>query len=138
MGIEGLREAVFTYFVQTLSDECSSLCRMTEGGSLFRSISVTALASNSWEAFICELESKAPTLLHTLLTLVCVNDGRNTKKVGASHFPGVCAAIAVLLKERSREMCGLQSLVSVLMYACHCEKQVCHTIMFSINNLGLI
>lgn len=78
-----------------------------------------------WEAFITELACKAPTLLHTLMTLVSFNDGRNTTKVGAAHYPGVSAAVAILLKERNREMCSIQSLVSVLMYSCHCEKQVC-------------
>lgn len=83
-----------------------------------------SLASNSWDAFIIELQSKAPTLLLILLTLVSFNDSSNAKKVGATHFPGVCAAVAVLLKERNREMCGFQSLVSALLYACHSEKQV--------------
>ncbi len=45
-------------------------------------------------------------------------------KVGEAHFPGICSAAAILLKERNREMCGLQSLVSLLMYSCHAEKQV--------------
>lgn len=82
-----------------------------------------SLVSNSWDAFIIELQSKVPTLLLILLTLVSFNDSRNAK-VGATHFPGVCAAVAVLLKERNREMCGFQSLVSALLYACHSEKQV--------------
>lgn len=88
------------------TDEFSSLCQRT--GSLFRSIPVTALARNNWDVFVSELKSKAPTLLNILLTLVSFNDRRNTTKVGAAHHPGVCAAVAVLLKERSREMCGLQ------------------------------
>ncbi len=125
MQTDPLREAVYTHLLETLTKECGNLCSTSEGTSLFRRLSVTALPSKSWESFIIELESKAPTLLHTLLTLVSFNDRRNTQKVGASHFPGICAAVAVLLKERSREMCGLQSLVSVLMYSCHCEKQAC-------------
>ena len=117
-----LQEAAYTYLLKSLSQECSNLCQTSDGGSLFRRITVTALANNS---YIGELKSKAPILLHTLFTLVSFNDRRNTKKVGDAHFPGICAAVAVLLKERNREMCGLQSLVSVLMYCCHCEKQVC-------------
>lgn len=30
----------------------------------------------------------------------------------------------MILKERNREMCGLQSVVSLLMYNCHCYSQV--------------
>ena len=69
--------------------------------------------TNCWDTFISELESRAPTLLHIMLTLVSFNDRRNKIKVGASHHPGVCAAVAILLKERSKNMCGLQSLVFV-------------------------
>ena len=53
------------------------------------------------------------------------NDHRNIIKVGAAHYPGICCAAAILLKERNHEMCGLQSLVSLIMYTCHAEKQVC-------------
>ena len=81
------------------------------------------MASNTWKVFISELESKAPTLLHLLTTLVSFNDRRNVSKVGTSHYPSICTAVAVLLKERNREMCGLQSLVSALLYSCHSEKQ---------------
>ena len=68
-----------------------------------------------------DLKSKAPTLLQLVTSVVSVNDHRNTSKVGNSHHPGICAAFAVLLKERNREMCGLQSIVSVLMYACYVQ-----------------
>ena len=44
-------------------------------------------------------------------------------KVGSSHNPGICCAAADLLKERNREMCGLQSLVSLLMFSCHAKKR---------------
>lgn len=123
MEVQVLKEAVFIYFLQTLTNECNRLCQ-TSDSSLFRAIPVTSLATINWVDFIAELESKAPILLQTLLLLVSVNDARNTTKVGAVHFPGICAALAVLLKERSRAMCGVQSLVSALMYECHCEKQV--------------
>ncbi len=123
MEVQVLKEAVFTYFLQTISDECNRLCQ-TSCTSLFRAIPVTSLANIKWVEFIAELGSKAPILLQSIFFLVSVNDTRNTTKVGAVHFPGICATVAVLLKERCREMCGVQSLVSVLMYACHCEKQV--------------
>ena len=45
-------------------------------------------------------------------------------KVDTAHHPGIYSAAAVLLKERNREICGLQSHVSLLMYSCHAEKQV--------------
>ena len=123
MEMKELKEAIYNHYMQTLTNECINLCS-TADDSLFRNIPVTAMAKYSWSDFMKELQSKAPTLLLTLLTLVSFNDHRNTKKLGTSHFPGVCSAVAILLKERSKNMCGLQSLVSVIMYSCHCEKQV--------------
>ena len=130
MRIEELKKAMFTHLLQTLSNECSSLCQKTGGSSLFRKISLMSLSSDMWNGFMNELESKAPTLLHILVALVSFSDLRNISKVGTSHHPSICAAVAVLLKERNREMCGLQSLVSVLLYSCHCEKQVCRGMYF--------
>ena len=123
MEVEKFKEGVFTHFLQTINTECGTLSQ-TSCPSLFRSIPVASLSSISWVEFIAELGSKAPTFLKILVFLFSINDARNKTKVGAVHFPGICAAVAVLLKERCREMCGIQSLVSVLMYSCHCEKQV--------------
>ena len=62
-----------------------------------------------------ELEAQAPLLLKALSSIVTHNDHRSVSKVGASHFPVICMAAAVILKERNREMCGVQSLISLLM-----------------------
>ena len=112
-------------FVDCISKECCTLCERKDSSvSLFRSIPVTAIANNKWKDFIEELQSKAPLLLQVFTSVVSAHDHHNTNKVGSVHYPGICAAIAILLKERSREMCGLQSIVSALMYSGHCEKQV--------------
>ena len=71
-----------------------------------------------------ELEQDAPLLLKIMNCLVARYDYWNKCKVGTAHNPGFCTAAAVILKERIREMCGLQSLLSLPMYSCHCEKQV--------------
>ena len=62
--------------------------------------------------------------LNLFTTITSFNDHRNKIKAGDFHLPGICSAVAVLIKERNREMCGLQSVISLLMYACHCDKQV--------------
>lgn len=124
MKVESLQEAVFSCLLEVFCSECNNLCKLVGGSSLFRELPVTNMASIRWEDFIIELDSKAPKLLLALLTIVSPRDDKNAIKVGSSHFPGLCTAIAVLLKERNREMCGIQSLVSALMYSCHCEKQV--------------
>ena len=127
MKVPHLKEAVNVCMCEILTTECSRLCQV---GSLFRNLSLTALAGKNWIDYIHELNEKAPTLLSFIFTLVSVNDSRNVKKVGEAHYPGVCAAVAVLLKERCKDVDGIQSLVSLMMYDCHCEKQACHSNTF--------
>ena len=108
METRAVKDCTFVSFVDCISKECCTLCERKDSSvSLFRSIPVTAIANNKWEEFIEELQSKAPLLLQVFTTVVSAHDHRNTNKVGPVHYPGICAAIAVLLKERSREMCGL-------------------------------
>lgn len=123
LAMNDVREAIITLLLGTLNRECSKLCRKTEPVS-FRKLPVEKLANFKWEDVMAELEHDAPLLLKIVHCLVARNDRRNKCKVGAAHYPGICAAVSVLLKERDREMCGLQSLISLLMYSCHCEKQV--------------
>ena len=68
---------------------------------------------------------KSPLLLKILTAVVVRIDSRYAPKSQIVHHPAIVTAIAVLLKERNREMSGVQSINSCLMYACHCEKQVC-------------
>lgn len=125
LAVEGVREAIVTQLLGTLNLECSKLCRKKKPVSLFRKIPVNKLAEFKWDDMMAELERDAPLLLKILDCVVARNDRRNKSKVRAAHFPGICTAVSVVLKERNREMCGLQSLISLLMYSCHCEKQVC-------------
>ena len=124
LGNKDMREAVITLVLTQLNEECTNLCRSATG-SPFRTIPVNKLANFKWRDMVSDLHLKAPLLFKLLYSVVSRNDHRNAVKVGAAHYPGICSAVAVLLKERNREMCGLQSLVSLLMYFCHAEKQVC-------------
>ena len=51
-------------------------------------------------------------------------DHRNRSKSGRAHQPGICMAAAVVLKERNQKMTGVQSLVSLMLFASHVDKQV--------------
>ncbi len=125
MQMSSVREEVFTSFLNVLDNECRRLCqKQADTPSKFKSSPVDQLHKFSWKELIHELTLKAPKLLKILTTIVARNDHRNKHKIGSAHYPGICMAAAVLLKERNREMCGVQSLVSLLMYSCHCEKQV--------------
>lgn len=123
LAVEGVKEAIVKQLLGNLNQECNTLCKK-QPTSLFRKIPVDRQAKFRWEDMITELQQNAPLLLKMLTCLVARNDCRNTFKIGSSHYPGLCTALAILLKERNREMCGLQSLVALLMYSCHCEKQV--------------
>ena len=71
-----------------------------------------------------ELSLRAPTLLKILYPIVIANNKRKRAAVSGSHNPGLRIAVAILLKERNREMCGLQSIISLLLYSSHVDKQV--------------
>ena len=123
LGQEDLKAAIVQQLLVKLNEECTNLCKKTTV-SVFRTIPVDRLSNFTWKDMVEELQQKAPFLFSLLHSIVSRNDHRNTVKVATAHYPGICFAAAALLKERNREMCGLQSLVSLLMYSCHAEKQV--------------
>lgn len=122
MRIEAVKEELFNHFLTLVNAECSDLCQKGIR-SLFRRIPVAEMANFRWDTLVEELRSKSPLLLKLLTTVATRVDHRShvSKK---DKFPGIVSAAAVLLKERNREMCAIPSLVSLLMYAGHCEKQV--------------
>ena len=125
LSIGTIKEAVIQQLLGILNMECSTLCHKKPTQlSLFRKNPTEKLYEFEWNDLVPELEKHAPILLRIFSCLVTRNDGRNKTKKGTAHQPGICPAVAVILKERNREMCGLQSLISLLMYSSHCEKQV--------------
>ena len=122
---DGLRQQLLQKFTVTLNTEITELCRKRANPpSLFRQIPFEKLSAFRWCDCIAELKLKAPILLQVILSLVSCNDTRNKQKCGAVHHPGVCMAIAVLLKERNREMCGIQMLLSLNLFTSRVQKQV--------------
>ena len=69
-----------------------------------------------------ELESTAQLLLRLMLLIVSHSDHRNKEKRRARHYPGMCMAIATLLKERNREMSGVQTPISLSLFSSHVQK----------------
>ena len=118
-----LREAIFQLFLGEIEAECAILCKK-KSPSLFRKLSAKDLMEFQWERMIGELEEKAPLFLRICSSIVSINDHRNRQKFGANHYPGICMATAIILKERNREVCGLQSLMSLLFFSSHAEKKV--------------
>ena len=128
--MESVRESLFHLFLLSINEECNVLCQWTQK-SLFRKISVAQSLEYQWTPLVDELKTKSPLLCSILQSIATRSDGRNTCKVGAAHNPGICMSASVILKERNREMNGVQSLMSLLMYSCHCEKKVNTNYMFN-------
>ena len=104
-------------------DEFLDLCRKTEP-SIFRKSHPDNYLTFKWAEYGLELETRAPVFLQLCKAIVEHGDHRNEQKKGGVHLPAICMAIAVLLKERNREMVGLQTCTSLLLYASHVQKQV--------------
>ncbi len=120
-----LRNHLLENLTSLVNAEVTDLCRKKNNPpSIFRKIPIEKLSAFTWQDCITELESKAPIILQVVTTLVSCNDKRNTQKRGKAHHPGVCMAIAVLLKERNREMCGIQTMLSLVLFTSRVQKQV--------------
>lgn len=120
-----LGNLVLQHFLDRIDQECTTLCQhKIEPISPFRKIDVDKFPTFQWKSLIEHLSSIAPTLFRLLSTISSHSDHRNKKEVDSAHYPGICMTAAVLLKERNREMCGVQSLVSLLLYSSHIDKQV--------------
>ena len=125
VGHERLYELVFLHVLDRIDAECSTICqRNAVPPSVFRKIPVAQLGEFDWKSCIDELLAKAPSLLQILTKIACHSDHRNTKKMNSAHFPSICMAAAVILKERNKQMCGVQSLLSLLLFASRVDKQV--------------
>ena len=82
---------------------------VNEPSSPFRKVAVDKFPMFQWKSLIEHLLSTAPTLFRLLSTISSHSDHRNKKKVDSAHYPGICMTAAVLLKERNREMCGVDA-----------------------------
>lgn len=123
---EGLLDAVLQKVIDILDMELVQLTkRNTNPPSLFRQIPLDdTLPQFRWYNCIDELKVKAPSALQLASALVSKNDNGNQKKCGDAHFPGICMLIGIMLKERNREMCGIQTLLSLILFSSCVQKQV--------------
>ena len=119
-----LADLVFQLFMDEMEAECAHISQRSQPFSPFNRIATDQYASFQWKNFIEEISKKAPTLFRVLSSIVAHSDHRNKKKVHTAHHPGLCMTVAVLLKERNREMCGVQSIISLILYSSHVDKQV--------------
>ena len=143
----GVREEVLLKVMDLIKEEVDSLCRKVkenEPPSPFRHIPVTDLESFSFQECVRQLQEKSPFLYRLMVSLVQRNDHRNKSKRGDSHIPGICTAVAIMLKERNNHMCGVQTYLSLALYTSQVPKKVrCYvihgnnSITFEYNNVYL-
>ena len=123
MAHPSLRTSIILLVLDEIESECQKLCSRN-AISPFRKIPPSEVVEFQWQSLVDDLLTKAPVLCQVLFSIVSSNDHRNKRKTGSTHFPGLCMAAAVLLKERNRQMCGVQSIVSLMLFATHAEKKV--------------
>lgn len=125
---QGLHEVIVNKVFNLIDEECAALCRRAEPTS-FRKTPLEELQGFTWSKFMGAMEAKSPLLLKLLRMIVGRSDSRNEHKHGSYHFPGICMAVAILLKERNKEMVGLQTFISLVLFTSHVQKQVCYCIV---------
>lgn len=118
-----LRDMLINKVISIIADECLALCRRSEP-SIFRKSKPVEYVDFKWLKYIEDLKCRAPVLLQLCKVIVSHGDKRNSLKHGDVHLPGICMAISVLLKERNREMVGLQTCLSMVLYTSRVPKQV--------------
>ena len=116
-----LADMIFQLFLDRIQSECTHISQRTTPSSPFLRVDADKCATFQWKTFIDDLSLKAPTLLH-VLSIVSYSDHRNKKKANSAHHPGLCMTATILLKEQNREICGAQSLLSLLLYSSHVDK----------------
>ena len=110
-----------------VSDECSLLCKKNaQPVSLFRHMSLKQAENFSWTRAISKIRTKAPTLFSIMNNFVVTrcSASKNKHKKGDAQYPGRCTAVATLLKERNRVLCGVQSYVSSVLFSTKLHKKV--------------
>ena len=124
MAEPSLRREVLIRLAGMLDDECNNMCRTTTPLSLFRRFPLFDRESFSYSNCITELQTKCPTLYQLLWTVVTKSDRRNTVKCASQHYPGICMAVALIMKERNQHMTGLQTFLSLVLFNCNVQKKV--------------
>ena len=126
-----LRRELIGKCADILREECARMCRRSNS-PLFRRLPIDKMEEFSFSECIGELDRICPVLLKLLTSVVTANDARNAerrvkfRKKSTHHYPGICIAAAILLKERNREMCGVQTHLALVMYHSNVKKKV-HT-----------
>lgn len=113
-----LRAATLCQANLAVQREVHGLCLRRCGDSRFRLSMPSSVTKFSWVHIVDELKARAP-VLYSILKASLSERGRIIPK------SAIGIAASVLLKHRNRQLAFIQAVISIVMYAGHCSKQVC-------------
>ena len=119
------RKPVFKSINKRINQECKVISKRSLI-SPFRLKSMKSLKSFKMRLLVKFFKRKAPYLSR------CLKAAAN----GESNV--VTTAASILLKARNNDLCSLQAVISIIMYAGHCSKQVCQYTVYFYNMHVLI
>ena len=114
-----IKKSIIDKVCECVEEECNLICK--KNASIFRKYDITT--NFEWNNYASEVKQKLPIIYQVISKIVSHSDKRNSRS-SDYHNPGMCTAVAILLNERNREMTGLQTLISLVLYPTQVQKQV--------------
>ena len=105
-----------------IDDECDHLCSTSV--SYLRGNVSTLCDDFSWSSFEAELQQTAPTLWSVLKAAATPLGSKYVRKHEIAHHTTCIVAAGLLLNKRNSHMCGLQVLLSLLLWHGHSTTMV--------------
>ena len=120
MNCPGLKKAIEDRICALINDKCKKLC--SKDASLLQSPTKDSIFNFSWETVGKELADKAP-LFHRLL-LALADPKSLSQRWDTERNPSVCAAAAILLKNRDKGMSLVPYVISTILKVGRTSKKV--------------
>ena len=114
---QNTRNYVMKCISRTIQLEMKEMCSH-EANSILKQQLPTNFKEFSWDTLLGEVQTYAPVLYSFMNACTKTKTPRSNRKATI----GIC--IAMLLKYRYRNMCLVQKIVSLILYAGHSAKQV--------------
>ncbi len=120
------RDAVINHVFQELYQQCTVLCQRKNFCSVLRGLKPEELLSFSFDRLAEEWAQTAPLLLQFLATVANVSSECHI--VPPKSLPTICAADAVLLRQRNVHMSALHHLMGLILFHGNASKLVSCTL----------
>ncbi len=119
------RDAVIKHIIlfQELYQQCTTLCQKKAFRSILRGLKPSELVSFSFDQLAKEWSCTAPLLFQFLTTVANVPLSKSNT-VPPESLPSICAAGAVLLRQRNQHMSALHHIVGLILFHGNASKLV--------------